>query len=237
MYLYWFLLGFCCCCFAPKWEFIHALRLFFLHCLFPFLSWGDEVLVYLHAQCTPGSCRTKLIIRLMQVTFLPSPGLESQSSCMKHGEAWLPQNIQTLEVNFYHPLFPCSFKPLKELKAILKLEGFLCYCHFYFVCLSVCLIDWLNTGFFIQNGRNIFSVSTELKVLELGAGWVVLELGDQAHKILPAPPLQRSARNLDKAEKQISDTWVGVPFSSFLLCLSLQQGCSVNVVCHSSHWS
>lgn len=237
MCLYWFLLGFCCCCFAPKWEFIHALRLLFLHCLFPFLSWGDEVLVYLHAQCTPGSCRTKLIIRLMQVTFLPSPGLESQSSCVKDSEAWLPQNIQTLEVNFYHPLFPWSFKPLKELKAILKLEGFLCYCHF---CLSVCLLDWLiEYGVFYTKWKKFILCinGAEGTWAWSWTKWVVLELGDQAHKILPAPPLQRSARNLDKAEKQISDTWVGVPFSSFLLCLSLQQGCSVNVVCHSSHWS
>lgn len=111
------------------------------------LSWGDMVLFYLHAQYTPGSCRSKLIIRLMQVTFLPSPGLESLSCCMKHSAAWLPENIQALEVsvcNFCHPLFPCVSKPLKELIATLKIEGVWVT---RILILFVWLTDWLNRLF------------------------------------------------------------------------------------------
>lgn len=73
------------------------------------------------------------------------------------------------------------------------------------------MIDCIG-GFLIQNGRNISSASRELKVLELGT-----RAGGAAHRMLPAPPVQRSARNLDKAEKQISDTRIGVPMSAFIL--------------------
>lgn len=51
---------------SPKWQVFQALRMLFLH-----------YLLYLHAQHTRGSCRTKLIIRLLQVTFFSSLGLQS----------------------------------------------------------------------------------------------------------------------------------------------------------------